>query len=110
SRITRAISTGDEGKVREFILIQTRGDIAPVIRSVAQDQAFQKRTVAGLAVWEKTDLAVARVGPTTLAVGTSSAVDELVQVRLGMQSDLKLTGPLVERFQALDRESAVRVI
>ena len=53
---------------------------------------------------------MARVGPTTLAVGASSEVDELVRVRLGIQSDLKISGQLFDRFQALDRESALRLI
>src|SRR5207245_10400307 len=51
-----------------------------------------------------------RVGPATLAVGVPTAVDELVLVRLGMKPDLKITGQLFDRFQALDRESAVRLI
>jgi hypothetical protein len=33
-----------------------------------------------------------------------------VLVRLGMKPDLKITGQLFDRFQALDRESAVRLI
>jgi hypothetical protein len=39
-----------------------------------------------------------------------TSVDELVLVRLGMKPDLKITGQLFDRFQALDRESAVRLI
>jgi hypothetical protein len=109
TRITRAITT-DEGKMREFILIEARGDVSRVIRAIAGDKNFQRRAIAGLAVWEKPDLAIARVGPTTLAVGTSSEVDELVRVRLGMQLDLKITGQLFDRFEALDRESALRLI
>jgi hypothetical protein len=50
------------------------------------------------------------VGPATLAVGTPNEVDELVRVRLGMKPDLKITGQLFDRFQALDRESALRLI
>ena len=110
ARVTRAVPVSDLGKTREFILIETRGDVARVIRSVAQDKTFERRAIAGLTVWERPDLAIARVGPTTLAVGTSSEVDELVQVRLGMQLDLKITGQLFDRFQALDRESALRLI
>lgn len=111
ARVTRAVPTSDLGKTREFILIETRGDVvARVFRSIAQDKAFERRAIAGLTVWERPDLAIARVGPTTLAVGTSSEVDELVQVRLGMQLDLKITGQLFDRFQALDRESAIRLI
>jgi hypothetical protein len=109
ARVTRAV-TSDVGKTREFILIEARGDISHVIRSIAQDKSFERRAIGGLAVWERPDLAVARVGPTTLALGTSPEVDELVRVRLGMQLDLKITGQLFDRFQALDRESALRLI
>jgi hypothetical protein len=45
-----------------------------------------------------------------LAVGTAAEVDELVRVRLGIDLDLKITGQLFDRFQALDRESALRLI
>jgi hypothetical protein len=110
ARITRAISETDEGRQREFILIQMRGDVTPVIRTIAQDKTIERRTVSGLAVWQKPDLAVARVGPTTLAVGTSAEVDTLVEVRLGIQRDLKITGQPFEQFQTFDRESALRVM
>ncbi len=109
-RITRAVTTNDIGVVREFFLVEARGDVSHVVRSVDHDNAFQRRTISGLAVWERPDLALARVGPTTLAVGTATEVDELVRVRLGLQSDLKITGQLFDRFQALDRESALRLI
>ena len=58
----------------------------------------------------KPDFALARVGPATLAVGAPEEVDELVLVRLGMKPDLKITGQLFDRFQALDHESALRLI
>ena len=112
ARVTRAIApdSNTTGKMREFILIEARGDVTPVIRSIGQDTNFERRTISGLAVWQRPDLAIARVGPTTLAVGAASEVDELVQVRLGIQSDLKTTGQFFDRFQALDRESALRLI
>ena len=109
-RITRATTSSDSGMVREFILIENRSDVSQIIRSVQSDKEFHKRTVSGLPVWEKPDLALARVGPSTLAVGSSSEVDELVRVRLGIDLDLKITGQLFDRFQALDRESALRLI
>jgi hypothetical protein len=121
ARITRALTTNETGGTREFNLIQTRRDLAKVIRTVAADKTFQKRAVNGLPVWErqsasaapmpgKPDFALARVGPETLAVGAPEEVDELVLVRLGMKPDLKITGQLFDRFQALDRESALRLI
>jgi len=109
-RITRAATTSDIGTVREFILIENQSDVSQIIRSVQSDKEFHKRTVSGLAVWEKPDLALARVGPSTLAVGSSTEVDELVRVRLGIDLDLKITGQLFDRFEALDRESALRLI
>jgi hypothetical protein len=109
-RITRAATSSDNGTVREFILIENRTEISQTIRAVQTDKDFHRRNVSGLPIWEKPDLALARVGPTTLAVGTSSEVDELVRVRLGIDLDLKITGQLFEHFQALDRESALRLI
>ena len=124
ARITRALTTSETGQTREFNLVQTRRALAKVIRTVADDQNFKQRprTLHGLPVWErqpissasgaqgKPDFAVARVGPATLAVGAPEEVDELVLVRLGMKPDLKITGQLFDRFQALDQESALRLI
>jgi hypothetical protein len=109
-RITRALTTEQAGNTREFILIEARGDVSRAIRSVEKDHTFKRRNIAGLPIWEQPDLAVARVGPNTLAIGRSAEVDELVRVRLGINSDLKITGQLFDRFQALDRESTLRLI
>jgi hypothetical protein len=111
TRITRAITTSETGETREFVLVEARRATPKVVRAIADDKAFQKHAISGLPVWERPpDFAVARVGPATLAVGVPTAVDELVLVRLGMKPDLKITGQLFDRFQALDRESAVRLI
>jgi hypothetical protein len=120
-RITRALTTNEAGETREFNLVQARRDVSKVIRAITTDKTFQKRSISGLPVWErapafaeatagKPDFAVARVGPATLAVGTPEEVDELVLVRLGMKPDLKITGQLFDRFEALDRDSALRLI
>jgi len=111
ARITRAVTTDESGKTREFVLVEARRDVSRVIRMTGDDKTFQKRTISGLPVWEQAPgFAVARVGPATLAVGAPNEVDELVLVRLGMKPDLKITGQLFDRFQALDRESALRLI
>ena len=110
TRITRAITTNETGETREFVLVEARRAAPKAIRAIAGDKAFQKRAINGLPVWERPDFAVARVGPATLAVGAPIAVDELVLVRLGMKPDLKITGQLFDRFEALDRESALRLI
>lgn len=109
-RITRATTISDNATVREFILIEAKAELSKVIHAVQTDKEFQKRTIGGLYVWEKPDLAIARVGAQTLAIGTSSEVDQLVRVRLGIDLDLKITGQLFDRFEALDRESALRLI
>lgn len=109
ARITRALTT-DNDRTREFILIENRSDVSPTVRAVAQDKEFERKTISGLPVWQRSDLALARVGPAMLAVGTESEVDELVRVRLGMERDLQLSGEAFERFQSLDRESTLRLI
>src|SRR5439155_19291463 len=49
-------------------------------------------------------------GPKTLAVGSLGEVDKLVQVRLGTEADLKIDDPLLDRFQALDPNAALRLV
>jgi len=110
-RVTRALTTNETGETREFNLVEARRSLPKVIRTINDDKTFQKRSISGLPVWERQpDFAVARVGPATLAVGAPSEVHELVLVRLGMKPDLKITGQLFDRFQALDRDSALRII
>jgi hypothetical protein len=121
ARITRALTTNETGETKEFNLVQSRRGLAKVIRTVADDKNFKRRFINGLPVWERQltsaeatagspDFAIARVGPATLAVGAPQQVGELVLVRLGMKPDLKITGQLFDRFQALDRESTLRLI
>ena len=123
ARITRALTTDETGETKEFNLVQSRRGLAKVIRAVADDKNFRRRpnNFHGLPVWErqpnsaegtalKPDFAITRVGPATLAVGAPEEVEELVLVRLGMKPDLKITGQLFDRFQALDHESALRLI
>jgi hypothetical protein len=131
ARITRALTTDETGATKEFNLVQTRRGLARVIRTVADDRNFERRSKNGLPIWErkpssaepaaqssgapeaatvKPEFAIARVGPATLAVGAPAEVDELVLVRLGEKPDLKITGQLFDRFQALDRESTLRLI
>jgi hypothetical protein len=108
-RVTRGMTT-DSGTTREFVLVEARGDLARVLRSVEKDTAFTKRPISGLPVWLRPDFALARVGPKTLAVGSVPEVEELVQVRLGIKPDLKITGQLFDQFQALNQGSALRLI
>ncbi|HEY2124547.1 MAG TPA: hypothetical protein VGG94_03695 [Chthoniobacterales bacterium] len=109
-RVTRAVATDNPSRPREFILIEAHSNVTPLIRAVAQNKNFDRRIFNGLTVWQRPDLAIARIGPATLAAGAAPEVDELIQVRLGMDPDLKISGQLFDRFQALDRESALRLI
>lgn len=108
SRLTRAVATA-ENAPREFLLVELRNNIAKVVRDIAEDRDFEKRTISGLPVWQHNDFTVARIGPNTLAVGPSEGVDELVRVRLGMSADLQIGGQLFSGFQALDSDTTVRL-
>jgi hypothetical protein len=118
ARITRALTTDETGETKEFNLVQSRRGLSKVLRTIADDTNFQRRPINfhGLPVWERIssspepDFAMARVGPETLAVGVPKEVEELILVRLGINPDLKITGQLFDRFQALDRESTLRLI
>ncbi|MEO6970606.1 MAG: hypothetical protein ABI217_06905 [Chthoniobacterales bacterium] len=109
-RVTRALTIAEGGSQQEYVLVETRGDLAPILRTITEDKSFTKSTVSGLVIWQGPDVTVARVGPKTLAVGSLGEVDELVQVRLGTRPDLKIDDPLLQRFQELDTNSALRLV
>src|SRR5213082_4244557 len=110
ARVTRALTTVENSPPREFLLVEARGNISTVVRTIAEDKQFERRTISGLPVWQQSDFSVARVGSKTLAVGMPDGVDELVRVRLGLDADLQITGEFFDRFQALDRETTLRLI
>ena len=109
-RVTRALTLDDNDREEEYVLVETRNDLAPIVRTITQDKSFAKSTITGLVVWERPDVTVARVGPRTLAVGSLGEVDKLVQVRLGTRADLKIDDPLLESFQTLNTGSALRLV
>src|SRR5215469_2853587 len=53
ARITRALTTDETGQTKEFNLVQSRRGLARVIRSVADDRNFRRRSINGLPVWER---------------------------------------------------------
>jgi hypothetical protein len=99
-RVTRAMAVDETGARQDFVLVEARDELTAMNRTIAKDPSFERSTVSGLVVWRHANLAVARIGPKTLAVGSSREVNELVEVRLGMRPDLKITGQLFDRFQA----------
>src|SRR2546423_1222906 len=48
--------------------------------------------------------------PRTLAIGGENEVASLARVRLGIDPDLKITGPLFDRLQSLKESSALRLV
>ncbi|PYK92778.1 MAG: hypothetical protein DME40_04460, partial [Verrucomicrobia bacterium] len=110
ARVTRALTTAENSPPREFLLVEARDNVSTVVRTIAEDKQFERRTIGGLPVWQRSDFSIARVGPKTLAVGMPDGVDELVRVRLGLEADLQITGEFFDRFQALDRETTLRLI
>jgi hypothetical protein len=109
-RVTRAFASNQREHQQEYVLVETRGDLAPILRTITKDNSFTKSTITGLAVWQRADVTVARVGPRTLAVGSFAEVDRLVRVRLGIEPDLKIDAPLLENFQDLDPQNGVRLV
>jgi hypothetical protein len=110
ARITRALATSDPANQREFLLVDARNDVSPVVRTIAEDKGFEQRTISGLPVWQRANFTIARIGPKTLAVGLPDGVDQLVRVRLGMAPDLQIGSQFFDRFQELDRDTALRLI
>jgi hypothetical protein len=109
-RVTRALASTDAAATHEYVLVEARGDVSRVINSIERDKAFERRTISGLPMWSRPEFALARVGPRTLGIGGDKEVAELARVRLGISPDLKITGPLFDRFQSLKEWNAVRLV
>jgi hypothetical protein len=109
-RVTRALASADAGAMHEYVLVEARTDVSRVNNSIERDKAFERRTISGLPMWSRPEYSLARVGPRTLAIGGDKEVAELARVRLGISPDLKITGPLFDRFQSLKEWNAVRLV
>jgi hypothetical protein len=109
-RVTRAMAASDSGRAREYVLVEARTDVSRVMNSIERDKAFERRTISGLPMWLRPEYALARVGPRTLAIGEEKEVASLARVRLGIDPDLKITGPLFDRYQSLKEGNAVRLV
>jgi hypothetical protein len=109
-RVTRALAASDSGPAREYVLVEARTDVSRVVNSIERDKAFERRTISGLPMWLRPEYALARVGPRTLAIGGEKEVASLARVRLGIDPDLKITGPLFDRFQSLKEGNALRLV
>ena len=118
SRITHALApSASHGPPVDYLLVQMRGyiDLDGWVRGeLAGKGGFvpNKDTGLGLPIYQrdKAGVAVAQIGPDTLALGSFDAVEELVKVRLGLKSDLKSDAQFFSRFQRLDDNSAFRLV
>src|SRR5213079_1418098 len=109
-RVTRALATTDSGTTHEYVLVEAGTDVSRVVNSIERDKAFERRTISGLPMWLRPEYALARVGPKTLAIGGENEVASLARVRLGIDPDLKITGPLFDRLQSLKEGNALRLV
>jgi hypothetical protein len=109
-RVSRAMSSADSGAPHEFVLVEARTDVSRVVNSIERDKAFERRTISGLPMWLRPEFALARMGPRTLAIGGEPEVASLARVRLGIDPDLKITSPILDRLQALKESNALRLV
>lgn len=109
-RVTRALAATDSGAPHEYVLVEARTDVSRVVNSIERDKAFDRRTITGLPMWLRPEVALARVGPRTIAIGGEKEVAALARVRLGIDPDLKITGPLFDLLQEFKEANALRLV
>lgn len=109
-RVTRAVAAPDAKTTHEYVLVEARADVSRVVNSIERDRAFERRTISGLPMWLRPEYALARVGPRTLAIGNEKEVASLARVRLGIDPDLKISGPLFDNLQSLKEATAIRLV
>jgi hypothetical protein len=109
-RVTRAMATMDSGATHEYVLVEAHADVSRVVNLIERDKAFERQIISGLPMWLRPEFALARMGPRTLAIGGEKEVSSLARVRLGIDPDLKITGPLFDRLQSLKESSTLRLV
>ncbi len=121
SRITHALApSANHGPPVDYLLVEMRSSVdvdAWLRNELLAKGGFKQRTVNGLPslvdglpIYEKPGVAVAQIGPDTLALGSSASVEELIHVRLGLKADLKSDAQFFSQFQRLDDDSAFRLV
>ncbi len=113
SRITRALAPSPgAGAPLDYLLVEMRPStpMDALLNNLRANEGFVKNPGQGLPIYQKGDLALAQIGPETLAVGLFDVVEELVNVRLGLQQDLKSDDQFFTEFTALDEQSAFRLV
>ncbi len=123
SRITRALAPPTDANHApvDCLLVEMRAgvDVDNLLhRKLVAEGGFkppvlggeQPVSVGGLPIYEKGTLAVAQIGPDTLAMGSPASVKALIEVRLGLQNDLKSDAQLFSEFARLNEESPFRLV
>jgi hypothetical protein len=113
-RVVRALGVTPPADLVEYNLVETYSSAGAVLSPLPVKHGFGLRydsvNLGGLPIYERsTMLACAQIGPETLAVGTTAAVEQMIRVRLGLSRDLRLDEKFFEKFQRLDRGSMYRV-
>ena len=117
-RITRAFapSATPGGPPVDYLLVQMRdsGAVEQLRTDLWTKGGFGYwPSASGLTVYENANkLAVAQIGPDTVALGSEEAVVELIRVRLGLpgSEDLKSDAQFFSEFQRLNDDSAFRLV
>ena len=116
SRITRALAPATEHSLAvDCLLVEMRPsvDVAAIRKQlVTPAVGFRMRAqdFHGLPIYEKGPLAIAQIGPDTLAIGPPASVEALINVRLGLRDDLKSDAQVFSEFQRLDDDGAFRLV
>lgn len=126
ARISRALAPADArgGTAVDCLLVdfRTSVDVDDLLRHRIKTQGgFTARSVNGLPIYEKPGLALAQIGPDTLALGSTPSVEVLIRVRLGLStepvpkpdappSDLKTDAQIFSEFGGLDDNSPLRLV
>lgn len=114
-RVTRAIGVSPSGQIVEYDLFETEAPADSVVSTLVVPHGFGQRydtaRIGGLPIYERSaKVACAQIGPSTITVGPTDAVEEMIRVRLGLSHDLKLDEQFYAKFQRLDRGSAFRFV
>ena len=125
TRISRALAPAETrgGAPVDCLLVDFRPSVdveSLVNQTIRKEGGFgAPRSVGGLPIYEKKDLALAQIGPNTLALGSTPSVEVLIRVRLGLPSvpkadalpgDLKTDAQIFSDFSSLDEASAFRLV
>ena len=105
-RITRATTSSDDSTCPGIHSDRNSGDVSQVdSRGSDTTRTFNGATSADLPFGKNRTSRLRGSVRARLRSALRSEVDELVRVRLGIDVDLKITGQLFDRFEALDRKA-----